>query len=111
MSGGSFSYLCYAPDREGELLRRADDIGGMADCLEEEGFLEAAEDTRAVMAEAKRLSQAIWDLERSLIGLKGLAAVWHAMEWYFSSDIGKDELDRAVSKYLEEKARQQGSEE
>jgi hypothetical protein len=103
MSGGSFFYLCYAPDREGELLRRTDDIESMADSLEEEGFLEAAQDTRAVAAEAKRLSQAIWDLERSLIFLKGLAAVWHAMEWYYSNDIGRDRLEETVAKYLKEK--------
>lgn len=87
MSGGSYNYLCHKTD---DLSGRRGTVEEMAQRLEGLPYAsEAAADTRRVLA---LLADAQAQAER-------LADVWHAVEWWDSSDYGEDDVRDAIAKY------------
>lgn len=95
MSGGSYNYLyCHM----GGLEAQRGDIEAMRDRLQglaEQGVPGAAKAVRQTMMildhfdRAERHAQALTD-------------VWHAVEWWDSSDYGEDQVHEALAEYLGE---------
>lgn len=90
VSGGSFNYLDIAVDCNGLDGRQAD-IEEMARALETEGFPEAAQATREVLVM----------MERTANHARSLAKVWHAVEWHYSADWGKDDMREEIQKWTD----------
>ena len=96
MSGSSFEYLYNK--RSEELLAERAMITAMADSMSELSHSSrAARDTEQVRS---LLIQAIALLNQADAILdRGLADVWHDVEWYQSNDISRDSLSKAIVEY------------
>lgn len=91
MSGGSFNYLCFA-DAE-EIGQRLHDLDEMATALD--GICpEAAAATREIVEHVRALQPQI----------DALKDVWHAIEWWHSSDWGRDRAEEAAATYVADRA-------
>lgn len=86
MSGGSFNYLCYV-DAE-EIGQRLGTLDEMAAALEEI-CPEAAAATREIADQVR-------DVQPKIDALKD---VWHAVEWWYSSDWSRDRVEDVAAKY------------
>lgn len=93
MSGGSYSYLCYADSDQ--IFGRWNDLREMAARLDEV-CPEAASETRLFAEGPGTLLQAV---EAHLERLKPL---WKAVEWRDSGDWGDDQMTEAVRAYREQ---------
>ncbi len=93
MSGGSYNYLCWASTPQ-ELGARYDTIRDMADDL-------AAFGPEAAHA-AAATKKVVTALDNAAAVAKPINAVWKAMEWYHSSDWGRDRLVDALRTYEQE---------
>lgn len=98
MSGGSWNYL-YAEEisdlmkyRDIELLEK------MADYLNQNGYEDVAKDVRRLVEYIKSARIRIETLHEML------SPVFKAVEWYDSSDCGKDSVSRAIEDYRNGKA-------
>lgn len=92
MSGGSFSYLCYNTDFE-EIVCRMSDLKDMRDTLSELGYEDIAKDTQRLIEYIKSSKISIETLAEML------SPVFKAVEWHYSGDSGKEEIEKAVEKY------------
>lgn len=91
MSGGSFDWLfCKSAE---DLPNKLDTLEMMAESLDDEGFLGAAEETRALI---KSINDYI---EHADAACERLGPVWKAMEWYQDGDTGIEKLEEAIVKY------------
>ena len=96
MSGGSYAYL-YCKDAT-ELAQYIYNLTEMADDLDVSfPGTRAAKDTRQLLEDFNKFME-ITD-ER----IQALAGVWQAMEWWHSSDSGRDHPEREIAKYKFEK--------
>lgn len=103
MSGGSFNYLARQYDVDGAagvIAARQGDLLRMAHALESL-CPEAAEETRVFVS-----GGTVGQRCRSLVDAadrhaQRLAPLWHAVEWFYSSDYGQDRVDEAVAAYRE----------
>jgi len=95
MSGGSFNYLCVAADHEEPLriAQKLEDIKSMRDALMSEGATDAADATGEIVSMIEKFFD---ELESKASKLYPL---WEAMEWYYSGDWGKEDLDEALKEY------------
>jgi hypothetical protein len=86
VSGGSFNYLCFIDAEEiGQRLGQLDD---MASALE--GVCpEAAAATREIADQVRGVQPKI----------DALKDLWHAVEWWHSSDWGRGQVETVVAKY------------
>lgn len=86
MSGGSFNYLCYVDAEEiGQRLGALDD---MASALE------------VVCPEAAAATREIADHVRGVQPkIDALKDLWHAVEWWHSSDWGRERVESVVAAY------------
>lgn len=92
MSGGSFNYLCNK-DEAYQIMENKVEVEDMAQALFVLGYDDIAKDVR-------RLYEYIRSAEIRIEALaKILKPVFHAVEWYESSDYGKEELERELEKY------------
>lgn len=91
MSGGSFNYLCFV-DAD-EIGQRLDTLDDMARSLDEI-CPEAAAATRE-LADHVRGAQPRID---------ALKDVWHAIEWWHSSDWGRAQVEEVSAKYRADRA-------
>lgn len=86
ISGGSYNYLCFV-DAD-EIGQRLGDLDGMAAALEEI-CPEAAAATRD-LADHVRAAQPKIDALKDL---------WHAVEWWHSSDWGRERAEEVAARY------------
>lgn len=91
MSGGSFSYLCMKDPQQ--LIESEEILQEMSDWLAREGYKEAANGTQSLIEEIRIF------INRIEAKAESLQDVWKAVEWYSSSDWGKDSVDEAVENY------------
>ena len=92
MSGGSFNYLCYKEPRE--LLEYQSAVEDMVSALERLGY------AKDVAGETYTLLLLLRQFENRIEILKSrLEPVWHAMEWWQSSDIGETDFKDALQQY------------
>jgi hypothetical protein len=94
VSGGSYDYLFLADHLE-ELVGKRNHLEAMADLLEgvEWGGV-AARHTRELVALLDSTDAAIRDAVTNRLG-----DVWHAAEWWQSSDYGEDQAREAAAAY------------
>lgn len=96
MSGGSYNYLCYS-DFE-QLIERQGDLEAMSARLAGLGWAEdAARETEELIVLLRQ-----WKV-RAETRVERLKDVWHAVEWWDSSDYGEDQVRQAVATYRGEK--------
>lgn len=98
MSGGSWNYL-YS-NRVDELVQY-ESIGlleEMADYLNSSGYKDVAKDVMRLVEYIKSARIRIETLHEML------SPVFKAVEWYHSSDCGKDSVSRAIEDYRNGKA-------
>jgi hypothetical protein len=97
MSGGSFDYLCYK--EASDLLSGSMDeqIERMRDALVEAGAEDAAKETEHLLLVLKQ------SRVRVGVALQRLHGVWHAMEWWKSSDWGRKDFEEVLAMYRGEK--------
>lgn len=98
MSGGSWGYLY---SREVDELIQCGSIElleEMADYLNSSGYEDVAKDTRRLVEYIKSARIRIETLHEML------SPVFKAVEWYDSSDCGKDTVSRAIEDYRNGKA-------
>lgn len=93
MSGGSHNYL-YRAEAD-ELLRygRIADLEEMEQFLIVEGYTDIAKDVRRLIEYCKSA-----EIRISVL-FEQLEEVFHDIEWYDSSDIGRDSLFKTLEKY------------
>ena len=93
MSGGSYGYLCRKdPD---DLLSgsHSKDLERMRDRLLEDGAIDAAAQTDAVLATIHMATKLV------RMRAEALHDVWQAIEWIDSGDWGPGELAAALAQY------------
>jgi hypothetical protein len=90
VSGGSFNYLCH---RNASDIFGDDELRHMGAALAELGHSAKlpAERTMALLRKRE-------EIEREI---EALRAVWRAVEWKESCDIGADQMWLAIGRYLE----------
>jgi hypothetical protein len=95
MSGGSYDYL-YTVTRDdlGDIDSRRGTLREMADRLAGLGY---AQDAAAETEELLLLLRQ-WEV-RARVRIERLAEVWHAVEWWDSSDSGEDGVRQALAAY------------
>ena len=92
MSGGSFDYLCWK--EPGELSDYEFQIERMRDALIDVGYApDAARETDELLLIIRQM-KALIDLR-----IERLRPVWHAMEWWRSSDSIEKTFKEALEKY------------
>lgn len=96
MSGGSHNYLCFRND--GDLFNHVTlrDMENMATRLIELGYEDVAKETLALkctIQQAMASSRAMKDR---------LQDAWKSVEWYDSSDVGIEEVEKSISEYRKE---------
>lgn len=93
MSGGSYNYLCRKGSDDLMSGSHGEDLERMRDRLLEEGAIDAAAQTDAVLATVKMATELV------RMRADALRDVWQAVEWIDSCDWGPDSLDAALAKY------------
>lgn len=88
MSGGSFNYLYLAAD-VGNLGDKRGDLRDMANALRDYGDADAADATLAVIEKLDAADEAARQLQD----------VWHAFEYWQSSDRGPDSVVKALAEW------------
>lgn len=92
MSGGSYNYLFR--DDLADLLGKETELREMADRLAGLGYAEdAARETEELLTMLRQ-----WRI-RAEVRVRRLSDVWHAVEWWDSSDWGEDKVREAVAAY------------
>lgn len=91
MSGGSLNYL-YLKDPD-ELYAHLNDLKEAEKFLLKEGYLDVAKDVRRL------IEYVITSRNRIEVLQENLKEVFKSIEWYTSSDSGKDRVERAVEAY------------
>lgn len=96
MSGGSYDYLCWVLDL-GELAAKEHQLEEMADRLAGLGYAQdAARETQELLVQLRQFKV------RAEVRTKRLSDVWHAVEWWDSSDVSEESVHKALAKYREE---------
>lgn len=91
MSGGSFNYLCFVDaDEIGQRLSALDEMAGALDGI----CPEAAAATREVAAH-------VCGAQSKIDALKDM---WHAVEWWYSSDWSRDQVAESATRYRADRA-------
>lgn len=93
MSGGSMNYLYLKAVPDLFAQASVDDMEFTEVLLLAEGYLDISKDVRRLIEYIKSAENRIGVLHEQLAG------VFHAAEWYYSSDYGKDSLVRELEKY------------
>lgn len=93
MSGGGMNYLYLKAVPDLFAQESIDDMELTEALLLAEGYLDSAKDVRRLIEYIKSAENRIGVLHEQLTG------VFHAAEWYFSADYGKDSLVRELEKY------------
>jgi hypothetical protein len=100
VSGGSYNYLgsiCY--DDLGDLLNKRTELREMADRLAGLGYAEdAARETEELLVMLRQ-----WQV-RAEVRVRRLLDVWHAVEWWDSSDWSEEQVCKALAAYRSEAA-------
>lgn len=92
MSGGSYSYICYA--EVSELLDKRDRIQEMVDRLSGLGYAQDA------ARESMELLLTLRQFETRIDAMHSrLSDVWKAIEWWDSSDSSENDVKEALKKY------------
>jgi hypothetical protein len=76
-----------------QLIESEEILQEMSDWLAREGYKEAANGTQSLIEEIRIF------INRIEAKAESLQDVWKAVEWYSSSDWGKDSVDEAVENY------------
>lgn len=98
MSGGSYDYLCWVLDL-GELAAKEHQLEEMADRLAGLGYAQdAARETQELLVQLRQFKV------RADVRVKRLSDVWHAVEWWDSSDTAEQGVREALAKYRGEPA-------
>lgn len=100
MSGGSFDYLCYKEGSELFDYSVQRSMREMAAELTERGAQDAAAETEQLI---RFVEHALRQVEPRR---EALAAVWRAVEWCTSGDIGEDGVEAALARYRKTEAAQ-----
>lgn len=95
MSGGSFNYL-YCKDGA-ELFNYVSDIEDIEAALIKLNYIDVAKDTRRLIEYLKTA------LVRIDVLNEQLKPIFRAVEYYYSSDIGKESVHKAIEKYRDGK--------
>lgn len=98
MSGGSWSYLYSKEVDELVECRSIELLEEMADYLNSSGYKDVAKDVMRLVEYIKSARIRIETLHEML------SPVFKAVEWYDSSDCGKDSVSRAIEDYRNGKA-------
>ncbi|MER5875459.1 hypothetical protein ABT119_05960 [Streptomyces sp. NPDC001910] len=97
MSGGSYNYLYTAQDLE-DLHNRRHDLEAMANRLAGLGYAQdAARETEELLVLLRQ-----WET-RATVRVRRLEDIWHAVEWWDSSDSSEDGVRDALAKYRAER--------
>lgn len=94
MSGGSYDYLCYK--EVNQLMEYQEILEQMAGDLAELGY-------------AADVAAETWDIiytlrafqTRMQVALKRMEPIWHAKEWWQSSDYGEEQFKQVLEEYRE----------
>lgn len=97
MSGGSFNYLTYVSNLS-ELLEKWEELGRMAEALDEYGANDAAMVTREIIRRVDELEDYVQRILEA-----GLDEVWKAVEWHHSSDYGEEKVHTAIKEWSEKR--------
>jgi len=92
MSGGSFNYL-YCKENIDDLLYHTDDLDNMREALIKYGYEDIAKDTQRLIEYIKSAEVRVTVLAKKLQG------VFKAVEYYESSDWGKDTMLKKLEEY------------
>lgn len=95
MSGGSYSYLCYASFPE--ILGRVEDMKTIERRLIDLGAKDIAKDVRNLINYCEDVRQTID------CACEQLSDVFRAVEWFDSYDIGEDAMKTRLEKYRNER--------
>ena len=93
MSGGGMNYLYLKAVPDLFTQESVDDMELTEALLLAEGYLDIAKDVRRLIEYIKSAENRIGVLHKQLEG------VFHAAEWYYDADYGKDSLVRELEKY------------
>ena len=92
MSGGSYSYLCYAEAEK--LMEKTEDLQNMADRLAGLGYAQdAAQETMDVLLTIRQFENRINAMT------KRLEDIWKAVEWWDSCDTTEERVKEELIAY------------